>query len=287
MFYSVDDFMRDFSIVCESEDPGNIRRFFATLDQNIRENKERFTSACIQKNKPYALCLSQKRDNLTHWDRYAAASTGVCIGVNLSALTVLHNRTGNSMFGPSLFDIGEILYTEDNIYDFIRRRTIRNIGILIEVFKDEFKGKLVETMKQRGYTYMVGVCQNLMHFAKNTSFIDEGEVRLYFDEMSIERTNDLIEDLASDCESEACEYFKTNFTTLVGSLGIDNKKFYLGKAGIRSYHSLCLNEVWGPGLIPEIILGPMCVQNRNELLQFLSANELSGTKVSVSKVPLR
>ena len=59
------------------------------------------------------------------------------------------------------------------------------------------------------------------------------------------------------------------------------------KAGIRSYKNLCLDEIWGSGVIPEIIIGPQCVQNRNELQRFLKANGLEGTKVSISKVPIR
>ncbi|MFQ9704543.1 MAG: hypothetical protein ACLR0U_26010 [Enterocloster clostridioformis] len=40
------------------------------------------------------------------------------------------------------------------------------------------------------------------------------------------------------------------------------KKFCLTRSGIRSYKELCLKEVWGAGVIPEIILGPMCIQKR-------------------------
>ena len=43
----------------------------------------------------------------------------------------------------------------------------------------------------------------------------------------------------------------------------------------------------GSGTIPEIILGPMCIQNRKELKYFLKANGLEGTKISVSSVPIR
>lgn len=46
-------------------------------------------------------------------------------------------------------------------------------------------------------------------------------------------------------------------------------------------------KIWGSGTITEIMLGPMCIQNRNELKHFLKANGLVGTKVSVSSVPIR
>lgn len=126
-----------------------------------------------------------------------------------------------------------------------------------------------------------------MRFAKNPSFIDEGEVRFYFDKQSVPETIALIAGMADYGNAELCKKLKTNFEGLVKKLKIEPEKFFLSKSGIRGYHSLCLEEIWGPGVITEIILGPMCVQNRNELLRFLSENGLSGTKVCVSKVPLR
>lgn len=287
LFYSVDDFIRDFEIVYETEKSESIKSCFEILNCNIHTNMDTFRKECTHKRKPYALCLSDKRDNLTHWDRYAASSTGVCIGINVAALEVLYSRTGNEGFGLSLFDIGRALYTEADIRNFIRNATIRNMNVLLDVTKGEPKEKFIELITKYGYTYIVGVCQDIMRFAKNTSFIDEGEVRFYFDKQSIPETISLIDRMADYGKAELCAKLRANFEGLVEELTIEPEKFFLSRSGIRGYHSLCLEEIWGPGLITEIILGPMCVQNRNELLRFLSENGLSGTKVFVSKVPLR
>ena len=287
LFYTVDDFLRDFEIVCETEESENIKECFNMLKSNIDANIELFTKACAVKSKPYALCLSNKRDNLTHWDRYAASSTGVCIGINVAALNVLYSRTRSEGFGSSLFDIGKALYTEEEIHRFIRSETIRNMNVLLDIIKEDSKEEFIERITKYGHAFIVGVCQNVIRFAKNTSFIDEGEVRLYFDEKSISDTIDLIDGLNDRGKDELCAELKTNFEGLVDKLKIEPEGFFLSKSGIRGYHSLCLDYIWGPGVIPEIILGPMCVQNRNELLRFLSENGLSGTKVCVSKVPLR
>lgn len=287
LFYTVDDFLRDFEIVCETEKSENIKKCFNALKSNIDANVELFTKACAVKSKPYALCLSNKRDNLTHWDRYAASSTGVCIGINVAALDILYSRTRNEGFGSSLFDIGKALYTEEDIRHFISHETIRNMNFLLDVVSKGSKEKFIETTTKYGFAFIVGVCKNVIRFAKNTSFIDEGEVRLYFDENSISDTIDLIDGLNNHGTDELCAELKANFEGLVEKLKLEQENFFLSKSGIRGYHSLCLDYIWGPGVIPEIILGPMCVQNRNELLRFLSENGLSGTKVCVSKVPLR
>ena len=41
-------------------------------------------------------------------------------------------------------------------------------------------------------------------------------------------------------------------------------EFYVSKNGIRGYKNLCLKDVWGSGVIPERILGPMCQQNKKD-----------------------
>lgn len=70
-------------------------------------------------------------------------------------------------------------------------------------------------------------------------------------------------------------------------LKLNEKLFYLSQYGIKSYRNLCFNEVWGSGVIPEVILGPLCRQNKDELESFLESNGLYGVEISDSKVPIR
>ncbi len=73
---------------------------------------------------------------------------------------------------------------------------------------------------------------------------------------------------------------------MISQFDIETEHFMMTRYGIRSYHNLCLNEIWNSGVITEIILGPLCIQNRNELKRFLSSNGLKKVKVSVSNVPI-
>lgn len=88
-------------------------------------------------------------------------------------------------------------------------------------------------------------------------------------------------------EEKVYQNLRKNFLELVDSLNIRNEDFAMTRSGIRGYHNLCLSEIWGSGVIPEIVLGPMCVQNKNELQRFLKSNGLEGTKVTISSVPIR
>lgn len=285
--YNFERFISDFTFVYENEKDENTKRCFKRLISNIDENKKRFEKECKSRHTPYALCLSKKRDNLTHWDRYAANCSGVCIGFNVAALDVLYWRTNNYIFGMSLFDIAETLYTSDALTHTIRNKTVDYINTLTKSTKDHPQIDPIKVIDRGGFVYMAAVYQNIMKFVKNNSFIDEDEVRLYFETESILETQKLIKSMANDLETAKVTDYEDAFNNLVDILQIREKHFMMSNAGIRSYHNLCLDSIWGSGVIPEIILGPTCVQNRKELQWFLSNNGLSDTKVSISKVPIR
>lgn len=287
LFYNVERFLSDLNTVCENEKDANTKRCFRRLIKSVENNRTKFDKECKSRHTPYALCLSKKRDNLTHWDRYAANCTGVCIGFNVAAFDVLYRRTGNYIFGTGLFDIEETLYTQEMILRCIRNMTVRLINALAESTEVHPQIDPITIIDNGGFVYMVAVFQRVMKFAKNSSFVDEDEIRLYYETEAIQGTLKLIKSMAKDLDEEGEIDFEKLFLDFVKALDIEEERFMMSRAGIRSYHNLCLEEIWGSGLIPEIILGPMCVQNRKEIARFLRSNGLGDTKVSVSKVPIR
>ena len=286
LFYDVDRFLTDLNVVYESEHDANTKRCFKRLMQSVKNNRARFDKECKRRHTPYALCLAKKRDNLTHWDRYAANCTGVCIGFNVSALDVLYRRTENYVFGTGLFDISETLYTQEKILRYIRNSTVQFVNTLVKS-KDNPEIDPAEVIDKSGFVFLIAIYQRVMKFAKDGSFVDEDEVRLYHETESIKETLKLAKSIGEDLKGTVNMEFDTLLLGLVSELKIEEEHFMMSRAGIRSYHNLCLEEIWGSGLIPEIILGPMCIQNRKELDRFLRSNGLSDTKVSVSKVPIR
>ena len=283
--YSPDEFIIDFSKVCidEGEDT---KKFFQQINKSIEVNKASFYKLCRVKSRPYALCLSEKKDNLTHWDRYANGCSGVCIGFNTSSLRVYMQRMSSLSFGIGLYDIEKIIYASKQKISYIQNELTHILSILCHhrLLEDMVIEKYIQ---ENGYMYASLIFRQLMKFSKDSSFIDEDEVRLYHDATSIKDGLHLLELLASSENSKLYRTLKKNFSSLVNQLQIEEEKFFVAKNGIRSYRNLCLQEIWGAGTIPEIILGPMCIQSKNELRFFLNSNGLKGTKVSVSKVPIR
>ena len=288
LFYSPEQFLADLEKVCNEEKHENIKKYLLLVKESIEQNYNVFLTACKEKRFPYALCLSEKKDNLIHWDRYALSSTGVCIGFNVSALAIYLKRKATTAFGIGLYDVGDVIYSADDREKYIREGLIHFFEFLYEQeCKKGVQISVKELIHNNAYLYATNICLKLTKFSKKDSFVDEDEVRLYHDTASIKSTLNLIDLMESTLGNELYHSEKRKFLEVAKNLQLDDEKFCMTKRGIRGYKNLCLEEVWGSGTIPEIILGPMCVQNCNELRRFLKANGLEGTKVTVSKISMR
>lgn len=282
LYYKPENFISDFKKIHNSETNEDTKKCLQLIQKSIDTNEKEFFNICKKKAVPYALCLSNKKDNLTHWDRYASGCTGVCIGFNISSLKVQIQRMASNSFGGALYDVSKVIYDKNEKEKYIRNGIMRILNGFLEE-SDICK----EIIEKQCYLYAATVYKQLKIFLKNSSFVDEDEIRLYHDATSIKETLDLIELMSPDIDKKMYQNIKKHFEDLVEQLHLGKENFLLTKKGIRSYCELCLDKVWGSGTITEIILGPMCIQNKMELRKFLKANGLEGTKVSISKVPIR
>lgn len=287
LYYKPENFVSDISRLCEVEEDENTKKYYGLLKSSLESHKDKLWKDLKAKQQPYALCLSTKKDNLTHWDRYANNCTGVAIGLNVKALDVLYSRTATYGFALGLIDFGQALYTPKSIDNCIKYDMIRGFEWLKHLNETSGEKDLNKTFEKSGYLFMGAACRNVMKFAKTQSFFDEDEFRIYFDPNNIKETLHFIDSGKGQLEEELFNNIRRHFVELVDSLGIGKEDFAITKSGIRGYHSLCFDEIWGSGVIPEIVLGPMCVQNKRELQIFLKQNGLEGTKVTVSSVPIR
>lgn len=286
LYYKPENFVSDISRLCETEEDENTKQYYSLLKSSLESHKDKLWRDLKSKQQPYALCLSTKSDNLTHWDRYANNCTGVAIGLNVKALNVLYSRTATTGFALGLFDLGQALYTQKSIDNWIKYEMIRGFDWLKQL-NQTAEGNIKKTIEQSGYLFMGAACRNVMKFAKTQAFFDEDEFRIYFDPSNVTAMLRLIDSAKGQVEEELFNNIRRNFLELVDVLKIKKENFVMTSTGIRGYHNLCFDEIWGSGVIPEIVLGPMCTQNRNELQRFLKCNGLEGTKITVSSVPIR
>ncbi len=218
---------------------------------------ERFSSEITKLRKAitdaYALSLVGKKDNLLHWNSYAEKGTGVCIAFNVNALDVYVERMVLSMFGNNLLSRGNVVYGETSCLETIEKM-LKHYYDMYQ--NDEEAKQLWQRTDSMGYVTLWIVYDQAKNFAKHESFFDESEYRLFFAPYSIKETKHVINSLKNDLSQELMTNITKHFNDFIRTLEIEKKNFCLVRDEIRSYHKLHLGEIWGQGVIPEIIVGP-------------------------------
>ena len=292
LYYKPETFLQDFDSLYNQISDEDIKKQLALCKESSDKHNNEFKTYTNKKPEPYALCLSSKKDNLTHWDRYANGCKGVCIGFNVSSLEVYHKRFGFGLFEQSLFRSQKTLYLQQDIELEILNEMM-SIILHMEKGFSKYKNKGIKCkdinswLKESGFTVFAAAYSNIRQFVKNDSFIDESEVRVYYDANFIKEALEVLKSMKNDLDKELYNASIKFFNEYIRQFGLNECHFAITRAGIRSYRNMCLEKIWGSGVIHEIMLGPMCRQNRNELIKFLKHYGLQGTKVTTSNVPIQ
>ena len=79
--------LKDMDEIINNSTDDNFKQYLSLLKKsfNIHMPEQR---KYLQKSDGYSLSLTDKKDNLSHWERYAASYSGVCIGINMDKLNV-------------------------------------------------------------------------------------------------------------------------------------------------------------------------------------------------------
>lgn len=280
--YSIAQFGKDLEALISRETDEN-RRHKLILSKRGFDNIKKLRNL---NSSAYALSLCNRKDDLTHWDRYAGNCTGVAIGINVAALEVLYSRLGLPIVAHDLLPVRDISYSTESRLNSLNE----NIEAFFEVSEasgltsgedlDEIWGKFFPK-------FLYSIYYIMRYYIKENAFVDEDEIRLLYRPETISSTQSLIDSLQLREQSRSKQELKDIFLKMIEEMKLEEPGFATFRSGIRSYRKLCLKEIWGSGLIPEIILGPMCTQDKKELRAFLDAYGLKGTKIIESKVPIR
>ena len=279
LYYSYSQFCADIDRIIREEKNDSRKR----LLQELKEKADTMHIKSDKKEEVFALCLCGQRDSLTHWDRYTGNCKGVCIAFNVAALQILYNRYNIDFFTNQLFKTNYIAYSDDDRLRFINYTVNDFVKLILDSKGKSRSGSdsvLMTIILPATYT-------DVRTFVKNSAFFDEDEIRLLYSSLSCDTISDIINSITPSVSEEFYNNVSQHYAQMIATMRIREKQFACFKGGIRSYHDLCLKDIWGDGLIPEIILGPMCTQSKAELRAFLDSHGLKKTKISVSKVPIR
>ena len=255
---------------CQNDDINNAIKIFLSREDSL--------SRSVGNKRFFILSLTTQKDNLAHWDRYASFRQGISIALNAGVLGMIREKI-HSMFQDDIIRECKLLYTKEACISKIENELEKSCTILSKL------------PKQHLYDVLIGNISYLFSYIslhlKNIFFKDETERRILIDEEStLERKEKLFSAIEMG-NKEALAEIKNEYANLLEKLDIEKTYFAPIRGEIRSLHHLCLKDIWGSDLIPEIMLGPNCPQSKDELRAFLDANGLEKTDITVSKIPIR
>ncbi len=273
--YSVSSFLEDIEGIAKESDYLASIPFLPQLFDKVVNEKESFNKLCEQESTPYVACFSQKKDSLSHWERYANDSTGVCITFNVDIL--------NNLQPPNfpIIKLRKIDYTSQEIKTTVNDHLSTLYSRILNHLGN--KGQEFESILLRnGTRHLAAVYQSIQFCIKNEYWNEEDEVRLYYND---QEWQDFIR-ILKEMEKDTDDNFTEQIINYHKSLGLDIIEFHCFST-IRSFRRLSLNTIWSSDLIPEIMLGTFCKQNVQELEEFLKTVGLSKTKITESKIRIR
>ena len=280
-YYTVNHMLKDMDEIINNSTDDNFKQYLSLLKKSFETHMPDLKNY-LKKSDGYSLSLTDKKDNLSHWERYASSYSGVCIGINMDKLNV--NFKDYSHF--SITELEKILYSDAEILD----KLSHICACFYDLFEEQLRNyndPFQKYIEQYGFIVLVIAYNKVMNFAKNNYFADEHEFRLLFYPKTLSMKKDFLSMSRNIILPATLKPLHDKFHSLLRMSSIEQTHFSLFKNEIRSYHKLCLADIWDSELIPEITLGAMCRQNKQELNHFLKANGLKKTKITISKIPIR
>ncbi len=232
----------------------------------------------IENKEIFILSLTIQKDNLAHWERYASFRKGISIALSADILEKIREKI-HSMFQEDIIRKCELIYTREDGILKIKNEIENYYNVLHKFPKKHLESSLVVKINSL-------FSDISLHF-KNIFFKDETERRILFDEKTMLTRKEILFSAIEMGNKKALKEIKNEYLRLLENLDIEKTYFEPIHGEIRSLHHLCLKDIWGSDLIPEIMLGPNCPQNKEELRAFLDANELNKTKITESEIPIR
>lgn len=271
--YSIEDFERDFKTLYENEEDRFLKFFY---ENGFLPKKKEFEEMASIEIDPFVFSLSKRYDNLAHWDRYADSRKGVCIGIDISKLNEI------AFIASGFVQICPIIYNEQNRLEYFWKS-------LADKFFGNKSFKIVPEIpmdllcKDMGYTFLSDCYRQMKYFVKNTSWEDEEEIRLAYEDTITKDTFAQIPHLQEVYKNVQFPDVKAAFS----QSGLDILKFKLINNKIRPCRFLDISSILKKGLITEVMLGPKCEQSKKDLELFLKCNELIDFSVTESKIKIR
>lgn len=203
-------------------------------------------------NPPFIFCLSGSKDLLSQWRAYSQDGKGISMGFNTKNLKIKRELPTPNVYGHHTIGMAKVEY-----FSHSQKKKVLE---LCKMLKNSFDS---ETEEDEKLFLSLDLGISLVNWAlvfKNSSFREEKEWRI------IHTPTDSYEEPLAE---------------------LSDLQFRLNNNRITTYYSYSFGEKFNSELIGEIVLGPKCQMNENEIQEFLNHHNLGKTKISISKSTYR
>lgn len=225
---------------------------FQKYDSNNEIINEVIENYKIANSIPYICCFSYERDLLSQWRAYADDGAGIAIGFDETKFNVENKIPVTGLSWKNSTGLYECIYNEEE-----QKKIIHSL--IEDCINNTKDGKSLQLFELPTKLRMFSMIM------KNPAFFEEREIRLIHLPLIMLDKNKQFQ--------------------LTGNISSIN--FMKKGDGISSYFKFPLDSIFNDELIPEIILGPRCSVNVDDLRLLLYSNNLINTKIVRSKASYR
>ncbi|WP_424962618.1 DUF2971 domain-containing protein [Ekhidna sp.] len=201
---------------------------------------------------PFIFCLSANKDLLSQWRAYSHDGQGVAIGFSTKHLNIKNELPAPNVYAHNTLGIEKVEY-----YNYSQKNKV------IELCKDVKEAFDKDPSSDDNIMLSLDLAFSLVNWGlifKNPSFKEEREWRI------IHTPTDSYEEPLNQ---------------------LSDLKFRINSNRITTYYSYNFDKKFNSDLIKEIVIGPRCQMKLEEIEQFLKHNNLSKTRVIMSKSTYR
>lgn len=283
--YSIDDFHNILIKMVTDGSDEKYRQYCEVMFESITNHIKEYAKYDFSPITTYGISLTSDCNSLLHWGMYADQMRGVNIAIDIDAIGEIHKVHSSINSNWAFLDYYEALYTQEQKYDFIKNKMLLFLKYIPHLKESAPQLDNRQIALDNMYGWVALTYDKMRRFVKESGFVGEKESRICFEENTIVELRKMNAVTEKSEDIDKIRY--SELERVISELGLEKRHYAVSPRGIRSFHNLCLSNIWGSKLIPEITLGPLCVQNKNELRKFFDDNGLGDTKILESDIPIR
>ncbi len=243
-------------------------------NNHLEYYKKEVARVLYDKSPVLITCFSAEKDRLSQWRTYGQDGTGVAIGFNCKAISLLNDKRD--------IVVEKVIYKENKRKEKLGQ-LIESVIIYIQNMFEEDKVKISDDFNVYFEDEFDSFCEVLVDYIgqvgcviKNPAFSEEKEVRIiYYPKLP---NREILGDIQLNV---AMKYFQK--VKVISDYKIKPLKFNYRNNQLVAFSDIDFTELINKPIINEIIIGPKSQLKESDIYYFLLSNGFDANNIKISK----